>query len=318
MEYHEFQAMNSEIVLAAEGTHPVVSAAFSRAETLVKGLERRLTRFTNTSELARLNRSSGRWFVASEALFEIVCQAQDFVHETGGLFNPAILPTLENAGYDRSMDEIRAHGAGHRSAGDSPTVMLPSVSDWEAVRLDPSTRAIHLPAGMRLDLGGIGKGWIAEQAALELASVSDACASSAGGDMFMVGRPAGEASWQVALEDPRDPDQSLALLALGPGAVATSAITKRRWWQDGQLRHHVIDPRLGRPAETDLLSVTVVAPHAAVAEVYAKALLIAGSREATRVAARRGDIAFIAVDQTGKLWGSSQARELINATIECA
>jgi thiamine biosynthesis lipoprotein len=98
--------------------------------------------------------------------------------------------------------------------------------------------------------------------------------------------------------------------------VATSAITKRRWLQAGQARHHLIDPRTLQPAETDWLSVTVLAPHAAVAEVFAKALLIAGSRQAARLLEQRADLAFIAVDADGRLWGSAEAKELLNVGLQ--
>ena len=137
--------------------------------------------------------------------------------------------------------------------------------------------------------------------------------------MFMVGLPAGENVWPVALEDPRDSDQTLAILRVGPGAVATSSIMKRRWQQGKRVRHHLIDPRSGAPAETDWLSVTVIAPHATTAEVFAKALLIGGSREAEGIAARYSDLAFIAADRVGQLWGSDNAKELLDvAAIEYA
>ena len=136
--------------------------------------------------------------------------------------------------------------------------------------------------------------------------------------MFLVGLPEGEMTWQVALEDPRDADAELGTLHVGPGGVATSSITKRRWQQGDRSRHHLIDPRRGEPAETDWLSVTVVAPHTAVAEVFAKSLLIAGSREATAIAGERQDIGFIAVDREGKLWGSNNAKEFLDVGFERA
>jgi thiamine biosynthesis lipoprotein len=193
-----------------------------------------------------------------------------------------------------------------------PASIRPRAFDFGVIRLDPDARAIRLPRGVRLDLGGIAKGWIAERAAQELAAYSDACAVSAGGDMFMVGLPSGEEAWRVVLEDPHDPDQMLAILRVGPSAVATSSTMKRRWQQGERVQHHLIDPRSGQPAETDWLSMTVIAPHATVAEVFAKALLIAGSSEAEQIAARRGDLAFIAVDQAGQLWGSKNAKEVLD------
>jgi len=66
------------------------------------------------------------------------------------------------------------------------------------------------------------------------------------------------------------------------------------------------------------LSVTVIAPHATTTEVFAKALLIAGSHEAERIAAQRHDLAFIAVDHTGQIWGSNNAREFLDVAIQHA
>ena len=307
MEYLEFRAMNSDIVLAAEGEPESIARGFDQAQSLITSLEARFTRFSDTSELARLNQANGAWFHASDELFDVVLQAYEYVDETGGLFDPSVLDALESAGYDRSMDDLRMHGVTRMAA-----LTRPKIFGSGAVQFDPDTRAIRLPRGMRLDLGGIAKGWIAERAARELAASSDACAVSAGGDMFMVGLPAGEAVWRVTLEDPRDPDQTMAILRVGQGAVATSSIMKRRWQQGKRVRHHLIDPRSGAPAETDWLSVTVVAPHATTAEVFAKTLLIAGSREAERIAARYSDLAFIAVDRVGQLCGSDNAKELLD------
>ena len=77
-------------------------------------------------------------------------------------------------------------------------------------------------------------------------------------------------------------------------------------------RHHLIDPRTGEPAVTDWLSVTVIAPHADLAEVFAKALLIAGSQEANAVTQNVPEISYLAVDLEGRIWGSLESLEYIN------
>ncbi len=370
MEYDEFRAMNTDILLAAEGEPARVARGFEETRGWVRGMEEQLTRFSDTSELAQLNRSSGSWFHASPELFEIVQLAREFYDETDHLFDPAILDVLEQVGYDKSFEKIEPNGmtpggpgleqdrlmnrplpgpppagdrpAGprgacggicdltkgrervgcmnaHRDSAQTPT-RVPSVQRkghaFSEVRLDPAERAILLPPGLRLDLGGIAKGWIAERAARKLAGFAEACAVNAGGDMFMVGHPADAGAWRIALEDPRDPEQTLAVLGVGPGAVATSSVTRRRWQQGDAVRHHLIDPRRGAPAETDWLSVTVVAAQAAVAEVFAKVLLIIGSDGTREMAARRADLAFIAVDREGRLWGSDRAKELLEDGIE--
>jgi thiamine biosynthesis lipoprotein len=307
MEYHRFRAMNSDILLAAEGEAERLAAGFMQVQALIEDKERCFTRFSEDSELAGLNLSAGRWFHASEQMLEVLKLARFYWQVTRGLFNPAILGALEQAGYDRSMDEIRAHGAAPAGA-----TVPDNVPDFGMVQLNEDAGTIWMPVGMRLDLGGIAKGWIAEQAARELNSFAPACAVNAGGDMFLAGLPAGEKAWEVALEDPRDPERDLAILNVGPGAVATSSITKRRWQQGERLQHHLIDPRSGKPAETDWLSVTAIASSAAAAEVFAKALLIASSLEFETLAQNNPDIAFIAVDAGGGLWGSNNIWEYLD------
>jgi thiamine biosynthesis lipoprotein len=167
-----------------------------------------------------------------------------------------------------------------------------------------------LPPGMEIDLGGIAKGWIAERAARLLARDAQACAVSAGGDMVLIGLPDGLDHWEIELEDPRDPEQTLTVLQVGPGAVATSSVVKRSWRQGEKMRHHLIDPRTGEPAVTEWLSVTVIAQHATDAEVFAKVLLIGGAELAQEIISKRADLSFIAVDSQGQLWGSPNRLEL--------
>ena len=309
METFRFRAMNTDILLAAQGNSSAVTEGFQRAQQYIEASERRFTRFSETSELSHLNRSAGTWFHVSAEMTFVVSLAKQYVEQTSGLFNPSILPDLERMGYDRSMDLIRAEGAllpPSRFTQSSPLLPL------DGLLINPDEDLIFLPHGMRLDLGGIAKGWIAEQAAVVLAEHSQACLVDAGGDMFMVGLPEGEASWQIDLEDPSNPDRSLASLNVPPGALTTSSVVKRKWMQGETPRHHLIDPRTGLPAETDWLSVTVFAPHADMAEVFAKALLIAGPQEAEFVARNAPEISYLAVDRGGKIWGSLENLEFIN------
>ena len=306
MKYYEFRAMNTDIVLAAEGGPQSVQTGFACAREYIEASEARFTRFAETSELSALNRASGEWLRVSAEMFQLVRQAREYVDATEGLFDPSILDALERAGYDKSMDEIRRVGAS--TARQAVSLPLANIRDIE---FNVQRRAIRLPRGLRIDLGGIAKGWIAERAAQQLAKVAAACAVSAGGDMFMLGLPAGEPSWAVALEDPRDANNKLAILNVSGGAVATSSIVKRRWQQGARSMRHLIDPRTRQPADTDWLSVTVVAPHAATAEVFAKVLLMAGSRGAAEISARRNDVAYLAVDTEGQLHGSIQVTEAI-------
>lgn len=317
MEIFRFRAMNTDITLAAQGNSVHVSQGFEKAQQYIEASERRFTRFSEDSELSQLNRAAGTWFHASDDMTFVVSLAQQYVEQTNGLFDPSILPDLERVGYDRSMDLIRAEDALLPAArfAPSPTRSTSSgrgLPPLHGLLVNPAENLIYLPHGVRIDLGGIAKGWIAEQAALILAEYSLACLVDAGGDMFMVGRPEGEESWLIELEDPRNADLSLTRLNVPPGAVTTSSVAKRKWKQGETSRHHLIDPRTGEPAETDWLSVTVIAPHADMSEVFAKALLIAGPQEADMVARNAPEIAYLAVDREGKIWGTLESLEFVN------
>ena len=314
MQYDEFRAMNSDILLAAEGDPARVAEGFRATRSYMAECEKRFTRFTEQSELAELNRTSGGWFISSPDMYDVVQQARQFMDQTCGLFDPSILSALRQAGYDHSMDEIRAAGSALAARAPAPAPWIKA--GFNAVQFMPSIRAIHLPEGVQIDLGGIAKGWIAEQAARLLATYARACTVNAGGDMCLIGLPDGDDAWRISLEDPRDANQLLAILRVPSGAVATSAITKRRWTQGLHSRHHIIDPRTGEPADTDWLSVTVIAEHAADAEVFAKALLIAGSAQAQILADRGRNIEFIGVKQDRSLWGSRHSQEFLDVTNE--
>jgi FAD:protein FMN transferase len=301
METLHLRAMNTDILLAAEGQADRLQAGFEQASGFIQSGERRFTRFSEDSELSALNRSAGKRFKASPDLFSVVALTRRFFHLTRGLFDPSILPDLKRVGYDRSMDVLR-------KLGPSPlleTLLANEHPSFSEMDLDESDQTILLPSGMALDLGGIAKGWIAEQAANILSGYATACAVDAGGDMYLVGLPDGMEKWPVALEDPLQPENTLTTVMVDPGAIATSTITKRVWQQGGKNRHHIIDPRTGEPAVSDWISVTVIAPHAYEAEVFAKALLIAGPQEAEEIVRHSGvPFTYLAVDQEKKIWGN--------------
>ncbi len=325
MNYYEFRAMTTDIVLAAEGRPDSIKLGFEKVSLWIKACEQRFSRFIDTSELADLNRSDGRWFQASPDMFDLLTEAYELVDQTSGIFDPSVLPELERAGYNRTIDEIREKHLVYEGnpSNNSHPIKLSHTSriSFSSTRLEPKDMSIRLQPGMRIDLGGIAKGWIAERAAYMLAAYADGVAVNIGGDMALVGHPQSQSRWQIGLEDPRDPAVDLAVLAVGPDlAVATSSVVKRRWFQSDQIRHHLIDPRSGGPAETDWLSVTAIARHGAQAEAFAKSLLIAGSKDADKIA--RGftqgytqgypELAYIAVDQNGVLWGSENSKEFLN------
>jgi len=139
-----------------------------------------------------------------------------------------------------------------------------------------ASHSVRLPLGAAIDLGGIAKGWLADKLADKLADCGP-CLVDMGGDIALRGRPPGEPGWPVGVADPLHPDDDLVVLALSDAGVATSGRDFRTWMMGGSPQHHIIDPVTQRPVHTDVLTATVVAQQAAVAEVLAKVALLQGA-----------------------------------------
>jgi FAD:protein FMN transferase len=241
--------------------------------------EQHLSRFLADSELSTLNRSSGHAVVCSPVLWSAVQSALDAEAATGGLVTPSVLPALEWAGYDRSFDPItKSRVQSPRSNVGSDIGLWTMDFGLPPVEMDSRARTIRLPRGVRLDLGGTGKGWAADRAVSLLAEHGPALVD-AGGDIAVSGPMQSGEGWPIGVADPSDPGRLIETLQVREGGVATSGRDYRRWKQGGTWKHHIIDPRTGLPAETDLLSVTVVGRSALSAEAGAKAALILGSEK---------------------------------------
>jgi thiamine biosynthesis lipoprotein len=136
-----------------------------------------------------------------------------------------------------------------------------------------------------LDLGGIAKGWLADRVAARLALYPPPHHHHPPHHPNTP-PPPGLAAWEIEVADPWSDARTLALLRVREGGVATSGVIRRRWQTATGPAHHLIDPRTGAPARTDLASVTVVAPSATAAVVAAKTILLLGSEPGAAVLAR--------------------------------
>ena len=286
---HSFRAMGCQISFWLEANADDATNAFAQAQALFAANERTLSRFDASSELSVLNSRAGQWTVVSPLLWDVVNQALDVTARTGGLFDPTLLDALEAAGYTRSFDVMLADVNPIDAATCKPQPAHVHHNGWTRIELDQARTALRLPPGMRLDLGGIGKGYTAQQA-VRLLSQWGPCLVDAGGDVVAGAAPHGLPGWPVAVAAPfladepgqngtpahADAADDLLQLWLADAALATSGIDYRRWRQNGRWRHHLIDPRTGEPAVTDLLSASVLHRRAVCAEAWAKVALLLG------------------------------------------
>jgi thiamine biosynthesis lipoprotein len=290
----------------------LANAAIARAMAWLETLSNRITRFSADSELARLNDSAGEWHPVSGLLFTLIAESIAAARATNGLFDPALLPLLEALGYDRDYDDIEHRETGQRDA--APFV----AGRWRDIELDASRLRVLLPPGVRLDLGGIAKGWAADAVLARHLSAYDNTLINAGGDMRARGGAQPDEPWAVGIgnpltasdDEPSENSEPAAVLTLGRGGLATSGATGRWWIQNGVRQHHLLDPRTGRPiplwidardrdpqsdASSLIATATALAATAAHAEVAAKVALLRGYPAA--------------IQQIESAWDASRAQE---------
>jgi thiamine biosynthesis lipoprotein len=259
--------------------------ALEEVQRMFDKAERALTRFDPSSELSQLNRVAGRPCRVGSLLFDALEMAVWAAQATQGLFDPTLLHVMEAIGYDRSFERIEQDqpmaAALPRPHPLPIRLSQPRRKRYEDIVLNRMRREITLPADVRIDLGGIGKGWTVDRAADWLA-YRGAFMINAGGDLYAYGAPPGQEGWSIGIVDPWQPDQDILRVRVHQRAVATSTTSRRRWQRGGRQMHHLIDPRSGQPAETDVISATVIAHRVALAEVYAKTALILGAEAGRR------------------------------------
>jgi thiamine biosynthesis lipoprotein len=267
------RVMGSPSEILIDGPVELISAGFSR----LRQLEQTWSRFLPDSELNRLQAWHGDWLECSDDLVAALQWCRQMHVETRGLFDPSIRTSLEQLGYDRTFAEIveeASRPGGLHAAlptGDTPASGLAG--------LEISENWARLAPGLSIDLGGIGKGLAADLVADELiAAGANSAYVSLGGDIHAAGEPVDHDGWRVPLLHPAT-GETVDHHVLYSGALVMSTVAIRRWSRGGVEHHHIIDPRSGRPANTDLIAVAVADQSAARGEALAKAAIIAGSTD---------------------------------------
>jgi thiamine biosynthesis lipoprotein len=253
-----------------------VEELFSKLWRLIEDFEQRFSRFRVTSELSSVNAHAGKKMIVSPQFRKLLRVCKKYYTKTNGLFNPLILPTLQQAGYIGSWPNVTTfqHTLDYRSREQLPSM--------EQVHISGSQ--VTIPINGALDFGGIGKGYLLDMLSeyLDTKDTHDYWLSL-GGDIICRGTDIDGNPWSVGIQHATQTDKIIGTITNAGGAhiaIATSGITNRAGIKNDKHWHHIIDPRTGEPAETDLLTATVTHPNATAADIFATCVVILGSTAA--------------------------------------
>ena len=253
-------------------------------------LEGKLSSGIDTSEVSRLSQTPQK---VSEETYQCLKDGIRLSEMCTGAFDITIGEVKQL--WDFSGENPRVPDPGEiRNA-------LPYV-DYSQVVLDSPFVSLKYPEN-RVDLGGIAKGFIVDQAvAFLVKSGITAGVVEAGGDLRFFGHHPQKDKWRVGVQNPRPQDkQILAVINIDTGAVATSGDYERFFMRDGKRYHHLLDPKTGYPA-SECISVTIVTGNTMMADGLATAVFVLGPEKGMALVEKLDDVeAVIITESDGKM-----------------
>jgi FAD:protein FMN transferase len=272
-----------------------ILAALHAARDSVRLVDSLMSNYRAMSELSMANRSAGGDPVRVSPQFMYVLEkARQYWRLSGGAFDPTIGPLVGAWGF---------YGETGRIPPSRELDSLRSLVNFAAVEVDTRARTVRLPrAGMKLDFGGIAKGYALDLARAALGSpVVSGAMIDLGGNVLVFGRPPSGDRWRIGIRHPCGEgrrDRTLGVVAVDSGAVATSGDYEHFYMIGGRRYSHLIDPRTGRPAR-GVIAATAVGPRGEWSDGLSAALFLAGPERGLRLADSLPDVGALYVLDSG-------------------
>lgn len=288
-----FLAFNTGVMLTLYSENGPCTESLVRAERMCREYERLFSRKIAESDIHRLNHAKGRRTYVDPRTADLIEKALGYCAESQGAFDITIAPIVE----------LWNMKNGIIPTPDDLAKALPHV-DWKQVQTgcDPHGEWAQLrDPDAAIDLGGIAKGWIADElgAFFEKDGDIEGYLIDLGGNILVGGRKPDSKPWKIRIRDAfaefnerfeghleaRPSNHPFdRYVVLDRGSVVTSGVYERCFARDGILYHHILDPSTGYPVRTDLLSATVVCEKSIDAEGFSTTLLAQGREKAGRTA----------------------------------
>lgn len=280
------------INLYDQGDQALMNALIDR----VGAIEAMMSAQMEDSEVSEITRQAGiAPVVVSPETFEVVQRALYYADLSKGSFDPTIGPIVQLWGI--GTEEARVPDPGEIQA------TLKSV-DYTKVVLDEANQSVYLSKlGMSLDLGGIAKGFVADEL-VEILDQSDVerAMINLGGNIYAYGEKADGENYKVAIQTPYDTRNTyFGYVSIKNMTVVTSGPYERFFEEDGQLYHHIFDANTGYPIQSDVASVSIIAPHSMDADALSTLLFTMNPEEGLALIEALDDINCIYVDKSFNL-----------------
>ena len=290
---HEATSFAMDTIMTFTVIHEDGDQIIIDAEQRIRELENMLSITLENSEISKLNAAAGKEAVeVSKDTWTLLEAGKKLGAGTGGAFDIAISPVVKAWGFTE---------AEHHVPSQTELDALLPLTNPDDVVLDKMTVYLE-KEGMAVDLGGITKGYASDEVASLLKGKGvESAIVSLGGNVFGIGTKPNGDKWEVALANPLDANDYCGLISIEDKAVVTSGGYQRFFEENGKKYHHIIDPATGYPAESGLLSVTIISESGMEADVLSTALFVMGLEDALTYWQENGGFEAIFVTESGEV-----------------
>lgn len=283
------------------------SGLIDQSESLIASLESLVSVTDTGSELYAINQTgSGTLTGKASSLME---QALKICRRTDGALDLSIYPIVRAWGFTTGSYQVPDEA--------EIQALLPLV-DYRKIQYDAATGTVTLPEGMEIDLGSVAKGYAGQLAAQMLREHGvQSALLNLGGNVQTVGTKPDGSPWQIGIKDPQGED-AMMVLSVEDQAVVTSGGYERYFEQDGQTYWHIMAPSTGHPADSGLISVTIVGDEGVVCDGLSTALFVMGLEKAADLWAQSGDFEAVFVTASGEVYITEGLRDRFALTEQYA
>lgn len=252
------------------------------------------------STIGQINAGAGfRPVPADRETIAVLEAALHFAETSGGRFDPTIGPLVQ----------LWDVGGANPAVPDPEDIHAArALINWRTIIINRQEGTVFLPErGMRLDLGAIAKGYAADELAALIRSWKiDRAMLDLGGNIFALGNKKEEAPWHIGI---RNPEQSggepVISLYVSDESMVTSGINERFFLENGNRYHHILDPDTGYPADTDVLSVSILSPRSMEADALSTTLFLLGIQKGLEYIEAVPGVEAVFIDKSHKIYPSS-------------
>jgi FAD:protein FMN transferase len=281
-----------------------MDACFARLHEI----DRRMSVNAPGSEIDEVNNEAGRRPVqVTPDVFSVMKRALALASLSGGLFDPTVGPLVKLWGIN--TDHARLPSP-------AEIVEARKLIDWHDVALDESAGSIYLKrAGMKIDLGGVAKGFAADEIVglLSARGVRSALIDL-GGNVFAMGSKIDGSSWRIGIQNPDSPRGTyFGIATVVNKTLVTSGVYERFFIKDGKRYHHIMDTRTGYPVDNGLESVTVITDKSFDADGVTLTLFSLGPALGLEMGSKVGvDVIMVSADH--RVYATAGARKVFTIT----